>query len=145
MSTADVMQEFRQTVTEFVNMLQTWPATNLDMALPQQQDTTCRQVLVKAIRTNYSYITQIQKYAGLPRIDPPDAVNTLGQHDLDKLRRLLDFLGPFSTEALSPLTDDQLEGKTYDFAGQNLSIKEAIEQAADILRQAMNQLEQVKN
>lgn len=145
MSAATLIQTYRQAIVDFVNLLQTWNQDTLAKTLPENPDTTYRQVLVKALRSNYNYIVLIQKYAGLPKINPPDAVQNLGQHDIDKLRRLLDFLGPYTSEALSPLKDNQLEGKTYDFDGQSLSIKQTIEKAIQEIQQVKTQLEQAES
>ncbi len=139
----NLINGYRSTVSDFTVVLQNWSQSHLDKTMPDGT-TTYRQVLVKALRSNYDLIDLMQKAAGVPRIPAPEAVATLGQLDMDRMRRMLDFLGPYANEAFSAMADEKLNGKTLTYQGNKYTIEQAMDAASQALRDAKEKLQQAE-
>ncbi len=139
----NLINGYRTIVSDFTAMLQNWPQSNLEKTMPDGT-TTYRQVLVRAIRSNYDLLELMQKTAGVPRIPAPEAVATLGQLDMDKMRRMLDFLGPYANEAFSAMADEKLNGRTLTYQGSKYTIQQAMDAASEALRDAKNKIQQAE-
>lgn len=100
--------EYQRAVRSLSNLVAPWPMEKL-IRKSTQDNGSGLEILVKSIQEGFGSIAWLQKSAGLPSLMQPEALKYLDQGDLESIKRVLTLLGPYAGEALSGLTDENLQ------------------------------------